>query len=142
MGLVEAKQFGVNAQQTRFGEPLMAQDGNGDLYEESTRILVPESYRVPVTPEEVSLLIYHGARRDIARRRLEYPPEVERALELAAEFYETYLYDMDMSRIEVIDRYTVALIEQLVTSDEVSRRADEEFVERYVRAVHGLSLAA
>ncbi|GEM_PF-1537953 len=102
-----------------------------------------------VTEEELELLITSGAKKDIEQGEISFPPEIESALRLATEFYDTYLADIsDLDRVEVIDRYVAKLIELLEavsqstdSEPEEADKAEPVDVATYVRKVHALALA-
>lgn len=112
----------------------MANDGDGMTYGEMAIKNVQENHIV--TPEELSLLIGAGAKRDIEVGSITHPPKVETTLALAADFFDTYLYDTDLDRIEVTDRYAVELITQLEASEDIAYAPREEEVIEYVTTVH------
>lgn len=67
----------------------------------------------PVSPEELSELMAHGAKAAVEQGELSYPPDVEQVLEAATDFYSTYLEGTSVDRVEAVDRYAAALIEEL-----------------------------
>lgn len=142
MALVSAEKFGVHASNTIHGEPLLASDGNGDLLDEAIEASVASAYETAVSADELARLIYHGASKDIATGQISRPPKVERTLELAQSFYDTYLFDTLVDRVEVVSRYAAALIEQLEALPELEVPMNEEYVKQYVGSIHDLALAA
>ncbi len=104
MAYQPATKFGNASNETKYGDPLVANDGNGDLRDPIEYL---RTWNAPnfVTPEELTLLIAHSAALDIQRGELAYPPDVEQTIKLATSFYDTYLSDIDTDRVEVIDRY-------------------------------------
>jgi len=134
MAYKSAHRFGSHVSRTKYGEQLLASDGDGFTYGEMTIRNAPEM-RV-VTPEELTLLISASAQKDIELGSITYPPKVPAALDLARDFFDTYLYDTDMDRVEVTDRYVVELITQLEAFEGTDYTPREEEVVRYVMTVH------
>lgn len=127
--------YGSHNMRSRLGENLMASDGNGMTYGELT---VHESNYENnlVTPEELTMLIEACASKDIELGSITRPPKVETTLDLAANFFETYLYDTELDRVEVTDRYAAELITQLESSEDIKYTPRHEEVEEYVIHVH------
>lgn len=125
-----------------YGDEIVGSDGNGDIdYQLEANSFKVEAFPLAVTPEELTRLIQSCAVRDIELRLLVHPPSIDGTLKLANEFYATYLYDTDVSRIDVIDRYVTALIDILEADQDAPHLSSEE-VEEYVTGVHLASAAA
>ena len=134
MAYKSVKHYGAHTDRSIYGDHLLASDGSGMTYGEMRIRNCPETNIV--TPEELTVLIQACANKDILAGSITRPPQVERTLELAAEFYDVYLYDTSLDRVEVTDRYAVELITQLEAAEDSDYQpADEEVVE-YVTTVH------
>src|SRR5690606_25915672 len=68
---------------------------------------------------------------DIEVGDLTYPPDVEEVIRKASEFYDTYLYDTDVDRVDTTVRYVNALIKGLEPQMEVDTREPSDRVEEY-----------
>ncbi len=93
---------------------------------------------IVVTPEEVSMLVAEGVKRDISRDDIEYPPQAEQILMLANDFYMTYLADTNVDRVEIIDRYMTGLIDALEAQHGEGFHFDESGIALMVDTVHEL----
>ena len=142
MAYVSARKFGSQRYTSMYGDKLVASDGNGDLADYSENLAADIKAPKFVTPEEFNLLVTHSAKRDIALSGITYPPDVELTIQLASNFYETYLDDTDIDRTTAIDVYVTILIELLESAEKSTYRPTEEAVAQYVIAVHEHALAA
>lgn len=130
-----ASQYGNNTDVSRYRDILTAQDGNGDTFGEQPNV-VWHAEMFPVTQEEVELLARHSARKDVEFGNISFPPDLEVALKLANNFFDTYLCDTGENRIEMIDRYVAVLIEELADNERAQSLDDEDKIKQYVYAVH------
>lgn len=96
---------------------------------------------MPVTAEELDLLVDCGVRKDMEVDDLSYPPEVEEVVKKAAEFFETYLADTNVNRVDVTDRYVAALIDELEARQGQPVKSPED-LEAYVMSVHSVAEAS
>lgn len=121
-----------------FGESLIDHD---EGFYDDLRVEIDEGYVFPVAPDELHQLIEASVARDIAADTLTYPPDPEQTLRLATEFYETYLYDTGLDKVEVIDRYIVGLIEALEAQHGDNFTYEEPVVVQLFDKVHALEEA-
>lgn len=125
-----------------YGDEIVGSDGNGDVdYQLEANSFKVEAFPLAVTPEELTRLIQSCAVRDIELGLLVHPPSIDGTLKLANEFYATYLYDTDVSRVDTIDRYVTALIDILEASQDAPHLSPEA-VKEYVTEVHEAGVAA
>lgn len=148
MANLSAESLGLPLDEPEWGDAFIDKDaGKGpenDLY-----LDVAGDFNL-VTEDELNLYIDHNATRDVEFRNITFPPDVEVTLRLANEFYDTYLADTDIDKVDAIDRYCVALIEKVVAQakkdaeqnpslapviEEALDEFEQEVVE-YVRVVH------
>lgn len=134
MAYKSVKHYGAHTDRSIYGDRLLASDGNGMTYGEMRIQNCPETNIV--TPEELTILIQACANKDILAGNITRPPQVETTLELAAEFYDVYLYDTSLDRVEVTDRYAVELITQLEAAEDIDYQPAHEEVVEYVTTVH------
>lgn len=142
MSTVSAKEFGNKVRFTGYGEYLKANDGDGMLKGETLTAGEQDVYFA--TDSEVLAAARHAAAKDIEYGSVTYPPSIERTLELADDFYATYLFDSGYDRVEAKDRYVAMVIELLEQKQkegaDVRAFESEEAVRDYVESVHSQAL--
>lgn len=135
MAYKSIREYGSYDDRSVYGDVLLASDGNGMTYDSELSVQGDQEFGI-VTPEELLLLIEAGAKNDISHGTFTHPPQVEATLSLATQFYDTYLCDTTLDRVEVIDRYATELITQLEAARNTLYAPKEAEVTEYVRAVH------
>ena len=109
-GVELAIDYGVRSKYSRFGEVLLARSGDGMLTDE--RIAV-EQFESIVTPEEADLVVVHCIKKDIEMKSLNRPLDVEDTLRLGNEMFDTYFYDSNLERKEMVSLYANLITSQL-----------------------------
>ncbi len=127
----------ANLNTVPFGEFFIDHD---DGIDNSLTIYVGEDYQVPVTPEELHMLVAARVQQDLERNNLSYPPDAEQMLQLGTDFYDTYLNDTTENKVEIIDRYMAALIEALELKHGDDFRFAPDVVHELLDSVHELEV--
>ena len=138
MAVQLATRYGVHNRTSNYGEELLANDGNGDLYDPDgptpgdlpidTQALLRDKYL-----KEAFFELRYVAEECVERGELTYPPSIEDTLELANIVYLERYANSGLPRTELIDFLVAALIECLEAR---KVQLDEKVVEDYVRTVH------